>query len=133
MEGTSNCGQRKDTYQAIGFKTDNPDNTKETSEQQEKAANWTGPNNKKTQKAPKPKPPIKIPQNKRDDSITREDNKNEDLDITIDAMKKGQKRVKDLIKIITDTDQIRNNKINSPIDIICAAELNAAINIMENA
>ena len=133
MEGTSNCGQRKDTYQAIGFKTDNPDNTKETSEQQEKVANWTGPNNKKTQKAPKPKPPIKIPQNKRDDSITREDNKNEDLDITIDAMKKGQKRVKDLIKIITDTDQNRNNKINSPIEIICAAELNAAINIMENA
>ena len=47
-------------------------------------------------------------------------------------MKKGQKRVRDLIEIITDTDQNRNNKVNSPIDIICAAELNAAINTMEN-
>ena len=46
MEGTSNCGQRKDTYQAIGFKTDNPDNTKETPEQQEKAANRNDPDNK---------------------------------------------------------------------------------------
>ena len=35
MEGTSNWGQRKDTYQAIGFNTSNPDNTKETPEQQE--------------------------------------------------------------------------------------------------
>ena len=37
-EGTSNWGQRKNMYQAIGFKTRNPDNTKETPEQQEKAA-----------------------------------------------------------------------------------------------
>ena len=48
-------------------------------------------------------------------------------------MKKGQKRVRDLIKIITDTDQNRNNKVNSPIDIICAAELDTAINTMEIA
>ena len=35
LEGTSNWGQRKNMYQAIGFKTSNPDNTKETPEQQE--------------------------------------------------------------------------------------------------
>ena len=73
---------------------------------------------------PTPKPGIWTPE--------REDSKNEDLDIIIDVMKKGQKRVRDLIKIITDTDQNRNNQVNSPIDVICAAELNAAINTMEN-
>ena len=73
MEGTSNWGQRKDTYQAIGFKTRNPDNTKETLEQQEKVANLTGPDNKMKQKALKPKPPIKTPQDQRDDLVTRLD------------------------------------------------------------
>ena len=48
-------------------------------------------------------------------------------------MKKGQKRVRDLIKIITHMEQNGNHKVNSPIDIICAAELNAAINTKEDA
>ena len=64
MEGTSHWGQKKNMYQANRFKTRNPDNTKETPERKEKAANLTGPNVEKKQKAPKLKPPIETLQDK---------------------------------------------------------------------
>ena len=70
-KGTSNLCQRKDMYQAIRFKTSIPKNTKETPEQPEKAAHRTNPDNKKKQKAPKPKPLIKTPQDKRDNLATK--------------------------------------------------------------